>query len=235
MKRALSFTAILTLSILSAGCTPEMPGVEKLSGTGLARSEYFKAYDKMDQREHVTYYKPFSLDDRELPQPVVDAVRGFDSRRLPFTADEEKAFLVTAEEGTNEVQVSYLGKDEYGQTEEFFIISVADIDQNPLASYELADEFDEVGNRMTREQLTGDIPIYQQLRTTDSALLYTYYEEDEKGIATVGTAANELYAYYGGHIYHIGYSFDRDHGEEVREGMLEMAREYILSREFTED
>ncbi|REB05178.1 hypothetical protein DVB69_15550 [Sporosarcina sp. BI001-red] len=228
--------ALILMSSLLFGCSMDQSELKKERGTGLAYSEYFKGYDGLDEREDVTYYKPVQLDeaDTSLPEVVRSRVHELNPDKLPFNVDEEKAYLVTSKDKDgklrNQVQISYIGKDEYEQPEAFLIISITDSDKDPLASFAGTDKVDTVGNEFKKEQLTEDVPIYQQILTTDSALIYKYYEETEKGIATVGTSANEFYTYYKGHIYHIGYWIDRDKKDEnMQETMLQLVREYILS------
>src|SRR5690606_27751736 len=101
----------------------------------------------------------------------------------------------------------------------------------PLEGHEISDKMDWVGNELKKQHLTGDLPIYQQVLTTNSALLYRYYEYDEADnkITVIGTAANEFYAYYDGYIYHVGYLIDREKNDEkMQEKMLQLTREYIL-------
>ncbi|MBM7607498.1 hypothetical protein JOD29_000735 [Lysinibacillus composti] len=154
---------------------------------------------------------------------------------MPFEVDEEKAYLVTFEdeegEVKNQVQLSYLSKSEYDKVDNFFIISVTEVNENPLEGYILSDEYDTVGNKLKKEMLTEDLPIFQQVITTNSALLYRYYEYDEAKdqVGVVGTSANEIYSYYNGYVYHIGYNIDRKKNtDKVQEEMLKITRDYIL-------
>ena len=94
--------------------------------------------------------------------------------------------------------------------------SSTEAELNPLEKYTNSDEFDTVGNELKKEFLKEDVPIYQQVITTDSALLYSYYDYDEaeNSVITVGTTANEMYTYYNGYVYHIGYLIDREKNNE---------------------
>ncbi len=109
-----------------------------------------------------------------------------------------KSYFVTSKskegKGISQVQVSYLGNNEYGNTDEFFIISVTESDRNPLEGHDTSDEVDSVGNKLKKESLTGDLSIYQQVITTNGALLYRYYNYDEvdKKIEVVGTSAKRV-------------------------------------------
>lgn len=230
------------MSSILLGCSIDKSKLVKVKGTSLTYSEYFKAYDDLDERKNVTYYKPFLINEAEssLPDQVRNTMNKLDPDKLPFKVDEAKAYLVTSKDKDgkvkNQIQLSYLSKDEYEQTDNFFIISVTESDENPLELYDKTDEFDTVGNKLKKEELTEGLPIYQQVLTTNGALLYKYYDEDGKGIATVGTTANEFYAYYDGHIYHIGYLIDKEkNDEEMQEKMLQLVREYIIASKFSRD
>ncbi|QUW22676.1 hypothetical protein JSQ81_03585 [Sporosarcina sp. Marseille-Q4063] len=235
------FLLIFIGSILF-GCSIDKSKLVKVKGTDLTYSEYFKAYDYLDERKNVAYYKPFLINEAEssLPDQVKNTMNNLDPNKLPFKVDEAKAFLVTSKDKDgkvqNQIQLSYLSKDEYEQTDHFFIISVTESDENPLELYDKTDEFDTVGNKLKKEDLTENLPIYQQVLSTNGALLYRYYDENEKGVATVGTAANEFYAYYDGHIYHIGYLIDTEKNDEkMQEKMLQLVREYIITSKFPSD
>ena len=228
---------IIFISSILLGCSFNKTDFEEVKGVGLTYSEYFKTYDGLDERQNIKYYKPVPIDEVEssLSEQVKKAINTIDSNRLPFTVDDEKAYLITSKDENgkikSQVQLSYLSKPEYDEVDDFFIISVTEVDENPLKRYDISDKYDSVGNELKEEILTEDLPIYQQVITTDSALLYTYYDYDEtkNSIVTVGTAANEFYAYYNGYIYHIGYLIDKEkNNEEMQDKMLHLTREYIL-------
>ncbi|AUD13822.1 hypothetical protein CW734_09440 [Planococcus sp. MB-3u-03] len=70
--------------------------------------------------------------------------------------------------------------------------------------------------------------------TTNSALLYRYYEYDaeEEQLNVVGTAANEFYSYHDGFVYHIGYLIERKRNtEQVQDNMLNLTRTIILGKD----
>lgn len=231
--------SLILMSLILLGCSTDKSELVKVKGTDLTYSEYFKTYDALDERENVTYYKPFLINEAEssLPDQVINTMNKFNPDKLPFKVDEEKAYLVTSKDNDGkvkkQVQLSYLSKDEYEQIDDFFIISVTEADKNPLELYDLKDEVDSVGNKLIKEQLTENLPIYQQVLTTNSALVYRFYDEHEKGIATVATAANEFYAYFDGQIYHIGYLIDNDKNDEkMQQKMLQLVSEYIIASEF---
>jgi hypothetical protein len=229
---------IIFICSLLVGCSVNPTNLEKVKGDSLTFSEYFHAYDGLDKRKNNKFYKPLSMDEEQLsylPDEMKKVVHPIDLDRLPFKVNEEKVYFVTSnsKEGKvmNQVQVSYLSNNEYGNTVEFFIISVTESDRNPLEGLDISDEVDSVGNKLKKGGLTENLPIYQQILTTNGALLYRYYDYDEadKKIVNVATAANEFYAYYNGYIYHIGYLIEREkNDEEMQEKMLRLTREYIL-------
>ncbi len=229
---------IILMSFLLMACTVDQSQLEKVKGNSLTYSEYFKHYDRLDERENLQFYKPVSLDQvilSELPNEMENMFKVIDTKVLPFEVDEEEVYFMTSKnnEGTeiNQVQVSYLGKNEYDSVDDFFILSITEANQNPLLAYDIADEVDSTGNQLTKESLSEDLPIYHQNLTTDSALLYRYYDYDEKNkkVSTVGTAANELYAYYNGYIYHVGYLIgDEKNDANLANEMLQIFKDYIL-------
>ncbi|WP_138420746.1 hypothetical protein [Aquibacillus sediminis] len=228
---------LFVISLLLLGCSNKHTNLEEVEGDGLTYSEYFKPYDRLDERENMTYYKPLPIDEIEssLQGQIKKTVNKIDSESLPFKVEEEKAYHVTSknEDGTarNQIQLSYLSKSDYDRVDDFLIITVTEAEQTPLEENDISNEYDSVGNKLKKEILTEDIPIYQQVITTNSALVYSYYDYDEteNRIATVATAANEMYAYYNGYIYHIGYLIDKEkNNEKMQEDMLQLTREYIL-------
>ncbi|WP_404427778.1 hypothetical protein LG296_07115 [Ureibacillus chungkukjangi] len=227
-------TLCFVICSLLWGCSNNITDLEEIKGSGLTYSEFFKELDKLDERENVTYYKP-------VPISEMDSINTFknveiiSTENLPFEVDEEMAYLVTSEDSNgndiNQIQFSYLNKSEYESVEEFFIISITEARENPIENNRIFDEVDLVGNELRKDLLTEDIPIYQQIITTDSAMLYRYYNYDKNknSIDTVGTAANEFYTYYNGYVYHIGYLIDKDRNtKEMQEHMLRITRDLIL-------
>ncbi|MFJ8235716.1 hypothetical protein ACIQ34_08205 [Ureibacillus sp. NPDC094379] len=228
----------LMITSLLFGCSNNEGGLEKVKGVDVTYSEFFKTFDGLDERSNITYYKPLPIEkiDSTFPEQVGKDVKILDSKLLPIEIDEEKAFLVTFEdeegEMKNQVQLSYLSKSEYDRVDNFFIISITEVDENPLEGYNLSDQYDTVGNKLKKEMLTEDLPIFQQVITSNSALLYRYYEYDEAKdqVGVVGTTANEIYSYNNGYVYHIGYLIDRKiNTDKVQEEMLKITRDYILS------
>ncbi|WP_172372264.1 hypothetical protein [Sporosarcina jiandibaonis] len=239
MKKVLP---IIFISSILFGCSGNETNLEKVKGNSFTYSEYFHEYDGLDERENIQYYKPLSLNEVQsfsLPDEMKKVVNTIDQNRLPFKVDEEEFYFVTSKskEGKEirQGQVSYFERDEYGNIDEFFIISITESDRNPLENQDISTKVDSVGNKLKKERLRENLSIYQQVLTTDSALLYRFYDYDEdlKKVTVVATAANEFYAYYNGYIYHVGYLIDREKiDEEMQEKMLQLAREYILGSSF---
>ncbi|MDQ0230199.1 hypothetical protein J2S19_001451 [Metabacillus malikii] len=192
----------------------------------------------MDMRKNLRFYKPFSIDTivANLLEPLTKSINLLDTAKLPFEVDEEQAYLITSkdENGSikHQLQLSYLSKTEYDDIGNFYIVSITEVDENPLKGHQILEKRDSIGNELKTYNLTNTLPIYQQIITTNSALLYKYYDYDidNKKVVTVGTSANELYTYYNGAIYHIGYSInDEKANPEFHNEMLQLTREFILA------
>lgn len=229
-----------TISLVLAGCNNKEADFVKVKGDGLTYSEYFKSVDELDTRGNVTYYKPLSIDEflTAAPDSLITEIQPLDSEKLPFEPNEQSVFLVTSEDKKsnvqNQAQITYLSSDVYEQAEEFFIISVTDVKENPLEKYDFSREKqDTLGNELIREVLIEDIPIFHQVQTTNGSLVYTYYHynKDKNKVATVGTSANELYTYYKGRIYHAGYQLSNEtNTEKSHEQILQLFREFVLGQ-----
>lgn len=233
---------IFTMSMLLTGCNNEETGFVEIKGDGLTYSEFFKSVDELDTRENVTYFKPLFIDEfmKVTPNSLENEIHPIDSVKLPFEPNEQSIFLVTSEDKKsnvqNQVQFTYLSKDVYEQAEEFLVISVTDVEKNPLEKYDFSKEKqDTLGNEFRREVLIGDIPIFHQMKTTNGSLVYTYYQynKDKNEIATVATSANELYTFYKGRIYHAGYQLKNENNtEKSREEILNLFREFVLGHKY---
>ncbi|WP_391203518.1 hypothetical protein [Psychrobacillus sp. L4] len=230
---------LLVITMMSGCINKEVgPVLTKVKGDGLTYSEYFKMVDELDKRENITYYKPLPIAEmmQVAPDSIKNALHPIDSKKVPFEVNEQLAYLVTSKDKKgnlqNQVQFTYSHKNEYAQTDEFFILSVTELDENPLEKYDFSkQQIDTVGNELRKEVLTDGIPIFHQVITTNSALIYGYYsyDEKEKRVLTVGTKANELYGYYNGYLYHVGYYLMKDKNTiEVQDAILQLTREFIL-------
>ncbi|MBU0904611.1 MAG: hypothetical protein KKF57_05425 [Firmicutes bacterium] len=230
--------SIFTMSVMLLGCTNKEAGLVEVQGDGLTYSEYFKSVDELDTRENVTYFKPLLIDDfmNVAPDSLENEIHPIDSVKLIFEPNEQSVYLVTSEHKKsnvqNQAQFTYLSKDSYEQAEEFFIISVTDVKENPLEKYDFSKEKqDTLGNELRREVLIEDTPIFHQVKTTNGSLVYTYYQynKDKNEIATVATSANELYTYYKGRTYHAGYQLTNENNtEKAREEILNLFRAFVL-------
>lgn len=230
---------LIIMIFMVIGCTSKEDEafLEKVKGTGFAYSEYFKSVDQQDERKNITYYTPLPIDEmlNIASNPIKNSIHPIDLEKLPFEVNEQKAYVVTSEveneNRQNQVQLTYIHTDEYDQTEDFYIITVTELDENPLDKYDFSkQQTDTVGNELRKEILKDDIPIFHQVITTDGALAYRYYSYDEKNkqVSTVVTLANELYTYYNGYLYHVGYVTENQNTKEVQEEIFQLTKEFIL-------
>ena len=232
--------SIFTISMLLTGCNNKEIGFVEVHGDGMTYSEYFKSIDELDTRENITYYKPLSIAEfmTVAPDSLKNEIHPIDSEKLPFKPNEQSVFLVTSEDKKsnvqNQAQFTYLNSNEYELTEEFLVISVTNVEKNPLEKYNFPKEKqDTVGNELRREVLIDDTPIYHQVKTTNGSLVYTYYQyiKDKNTVATVATSANELYTFYNGRIFHAGYQLTKENNtEKSREEILQLFREFVLGQ-----
>ena len=232
--------SIFTVSMMLTACNSEETGLVEVRGNGLTYSEIFKSVDELDTRENVTYFKPLLIDQfmNVAPESLENEIHLIDSVKLPFEVNEQSVYLVTSEDKKsnvqNQVQFTYLSKDVYEQAEEFFIISITDVKENPLEKYDFSKgKQDTIGNELRREVLIEDTPIFHQMKTTNGSLVYIYYQynKDKNEIATVTTSANELYTFYKGRIYHAGYQLtNQNNTEKSREKILQLFREFVLGQ-----
>lgn len=226
---------LIIMIFMVIGCTSKEDEtfLKKVNGTGFAYSEYFKSVDQQDERKNITYYTPLSID--EMLKIAPNSIHPINIEKLPFQVNEQTAYVVTSEDANentqNQVQLTYTHTDKYNQTEEFFIITVTELDENPLDKYDFSkQQTDTAGNELRKEILKDDIPIFHQVITTDGALAYRYYLYDEKNkqVSPVVTSANELYTYYNGYLYHVGYVTENKNTKGVQEEILQLTREFIL-------
>ena len=233
---------LIMFCFIMMGCTDKEanPTLEKVKGDGLTYSEYFKSFDKLNTRENITYYQPLSIDEmlNVAPDSIKKALPSIDSKKLPFEVNEQTAYLVTSKDKKgnvqNQVQFTNAHNNEYNQTEAFYILTLTELDENPLDLYDFSRQQTEyAGNELRKEVLTDDVPIFHQVITTDGALAYRHYSFDkmEKCVGTVVTAANELYGYSNGYLYHVGYFLENKNSKEVQDKILQLTRSYILEEE----
>ncbi|WP_407269848.1 hypothetical protein [Radiobacillus sp. PE A8.2] len=205
---------------------------------GFTYSEYFKGVDELDKRTQGTYYKPLDFTSmmQVMPEKMNANVHLQNDEQIPFDVDEKKAFLVTSEDQdgdiVHQVQFTYKGIS----SEQFFIVSMTEVNENPLANYDFTKEdTDSVGNPLLHEELLPGVPLFQIVRTSPSALVYSYYDytAEDNTFFTVGTNANEIYTYYNGYVYHFGYNIKpyKEEVTEVDEDMVQLARKFILGEQ----
>ena len=193
---------------------------QQVEGNGVAYSELFKDYDQQHIRE-LTYFKPVSLteftnaNDVMLPKIIP-----------PF--EEAKAEVLAVNDGMQtELQFTFKTGNSDEQPEQFIVISAAKHFMNPLNNDFIGNlEQDITGNVVVDESLNETTPLIHQIRTTNSSLVYMYftYDEDSNKINVTATAANEMYTYYNGIIYHVGYNIGGDKDEVVS-----YVKEFILT------
>jgi hypothetical protein len=234
------FLLLLVSSLVACTSNENISFLKEVKGTGFTYSQYFKSVDDLDDRKNGSFYQPLSFEEvtKIIPDSMKDSVNLINTNDLPFNVSGEIAYLVKSkDEGGNvqhQVQFTYLNNDSYGNSNEFVIISITEAKENPLTKYDFSDEkYDTVGNELREEIIKDGIPMYNQIITSNSALTYKYYDynEEENLVTIVATAANELYGYYKGHIYHVGYLIDGNkNNEEVQGQMLQLTRDFILGR-----
>lgn len=180
---------------------------QQVKGDGVASSELFKEYDQQHIRQ-LTYFKPVSLatftDANHVKLPKVIS---------PF--EEAKAEVLAVNDGM-QTELQFTFSDD--SNKEYIIISATKHFMNPLNNEFIENlEKDHVGNVVVDESLNETTPLIHQIRTTNGGLVYTYftYDTDTNKINVTATTANELYTYYNGIIYHVGYEVEGDINEVV--------------------
>ena len=193
---------------------------QHVDGDGVAHSELFKEYDQQHLRQ-LTYFKPVSL------AAFTNANHVKLSNIVP-PFEEAKAEVLAVNDGMQtELQFTFKTGNSDEQPEQFIVISAAKHFMNPLNNDFIGNlEQDITGNVVVDESLNETTPLIHQIRTTNSSLVYTYftYDEDSNKINVTATAANEMYTYYNGIIYHVGYNVDGDKDEVVS-----YVKEFILT------
>jgi hypothetical protein len=192
---------------------------DQVDGDGAAYSELFKEFDHQNSRQ-LNYFKPVPLtefinaNDAIIPDIIE-----------PF--DQSNAEVLAVNDGMQtELQFSFRNG------EEFMVISVAKHFMNSLYPDFLEDlTEDAAGNRVEQESLDETTPLIHQIRTKNSAMTYRYFTfDDEKNKMNITqTTANELYTYYNGAIYHVGYNVEGN-PEEV----VSYVKEFILQNNLQE-
>lgn len=209
----------------------------QVRGSGFTHSEYFTQDDRIDQEGNVRYYQPIGGYDsmEEISSAMGNTIHPIQPEKLPFDANVLDVYAVTSKTVNgyqqNQLQFSYLQKSLDSEVNQFAIFTVLNVESNPLENVEFESEtVDTVGNKIKNEGLIDEYPLFHQILTTDSALVYRYYEfdEKEKHVYMVATKANEFYTVYNGYVFHIGYQIDDMNQEEVQERMVDLVREFVL-------
>jgi len=211
-KKFLRFCLLTLATFILSSCNDEF-GLNEIKGNGLTYHEYFKEIDELDRRTDVTYYKPLEIDDiiKHSPESIRKIQQNFNETNWPFQVNKKEGYLISGKnsEGkiNNQIQLSFFNISEYDKVEEFIVVSISELDTNPLTAFHLENDFDFVGNKIKRFELKDDMPIYQQILSSGKAMSYKYYDYNQSNneIVINYTAANELYTYYEGYVYHIGY------------------------------
>lgn len=186
---------------------------------GATSSEMFGHYDDQASRE-LTYYRPISLKEYTALSPIK-----IPENTMPLEQYDSTVIVAESDKGF-ETQFMFHKRDEYKNMANFLVISVSNSDISPFISNDFTKiTEDAVGNSVQRELLTESVYLIHQILTSPSALAYRYYDYDEVTdlISVNVTSANELYTYYKGNIYHIGY----DLGQPIDE-VVAFVKEFIL-------
>lgn len=234
---------ILLSNLISINRTPPKHQAShvlaKVKGADVVASEAFKDVDHLDQRKHGVFYKPISFNAmlQVAPKSMLQVMHPFSDKKLSFIPNIQEAYLVTSkrDDGSvqHEVQFTYGKADSPGGIpSHFYIISITEVKKNPLNIFAKGaiGSKDAVGNLLLKQTLINHIPIYQQVITTPSALVYSFYSYSKKDnkIISVSTRANELYTYYKGYVIHVGYTGDAKDNKKLRIKMLNLTKQFIL-------
>ncbi|WP_277584250.1 hypothetical protein [Psychrobacillus antarcticus] len=206
-----------SLPLTNSSLPESLVEIEGLGGA--TSSEMFGHYDDQANRE-LTYYRPVDLKEYASSFPIK-----LPETPMPFEQYDSTVIIVESDKGF-ETQFMFDKRDEYKAITEFIIISVSNTDMNPFIGNDFTQlKEDGVGNPVQMESLTESIYLMHQIRTSPNALAYRYYNYDEMSnlISVNVTSANELYTYYKGNIYHIGYDVDQPIDEVVA-----FVKEFIL-------
>lgn len=206
-----------SLPLTNSSLPENLVEIEGLGGA--TSSELFGHYDDQANRE-LTYYRPIDLEEYASLSPIK-----IPQTTMPLEQYDSAVIIVESDRGF-ETQFMFDKRDEYKNTTEFLVISVSNNDMDPF----IANDFtkiteDGVGNPVQMESLNDSVYLMHQIRTLPTALEYRYYDYDEVTdlISVYVTSANELYTYYKGNIYHIGYDLDQPIDEVVA-----FVKEFIL-------
>ncbi|MDP5275356.1 hypothetical protein [Chengkuizengella axinellae] len=237
-KLTMNVLLLLLITLVVIGCSNKQETLLEVHGTDFTYSEYFKDVDLLDKRKSGAYYQPLPFEDMMsyIPDSMKNNINLIDKQNIPFEINEETAYLVTSKDIDgklqHQVQYTYLHNSSYGRPKEFLIISVTEIDENPLAKYDSSKEKHDIfGNEIIKADLINGYPIFHKVTSTNGGLVYKYYgyNKEENRVSITVTSANELYSYYNGHVYHVGYLINGNkYNKEIQEQILALTRDFIL-------
>ncbi|MEY9977990.1 hypothetical protein [Lysinibacillus sp. RC79] len=213
----------------------------EVKGTVVTYSQYFQIADRLNDRKNPKFYEPVKGFEamREVATVMGNNVHPIDPKKLPFKANIQEVYAVTSEMTNgrlqNQMQFTYLQKALNGEDQQFAIFTVTNVDSNPLVNYDITHDIsDFLGNTIKNEGLIGENPLFHQIATPDNGRLsYFYYDFDikNKKVRLTSTLANELYTYYNGYVFHIGYQIEHADQEDMQKKMIELVKEFILGND----
>jgi len=175
----------------------------------------------------------------EVASAMGNTIHPIHPEKLPFKANVQEVYAVSSKmpDGRlqNQLQFTYLQKSLNGDDQQFAIFTVTNVDSNPLVNYDfMQDTVDLLGNRIKNEGLIGDSPLFHQIITPDNgSMSYFYYDFDitNKQVRPTSTVANELYTYYNGYVFHIGYQIENANQKDTQQKMIELVKEFIIGND----
>jgi len=211
-------------------------GAGTVKGAGFANSEIYQSV--MDEKS-ISYYKPLDMKEGlpPLPEPWQSKIKTVDTTKLPFHVGQERAYLVTFQHGQlktlhHQIQLTYLkDKDEYGRYgNEFFIIRMTEVAQDPFANLKRVKDIDLFGNKLEQGYILEGVPYYHHIIQTNSAYTYQYYgyDDEKQRVNMTVTNANEINFYMDGIHYQIAYQVDGNRvNRKVEEQMVALAKAFV--------
>jgi hypothetical protein len=213
----------------------------KVKGSDVTYNQYFQVADQLNNRKNLEFYEPVKGFEamREVASAMGNNVHPIDPKKLPFKANIQEVYAVTSEmingRLQNQLQFTYSQKALNGEDQQFAIFTVTNVESNPLANYDNThDRIDFAGNTIKNEGLIGESPLFHQDITKEKGgLTYSYYNFDVKNnqVRLAVTLANELYTYYNGYVFHVGYRLEHADQEDMQKKMIELLKEFILGND----
>ncbi|MGE8003809.1 hypothetical protein [Lysinibacillus sp. NPDC093216] len=213
----------------------------EVKGSMVTYSQYFQTADRLNDRKNPKFYEPVKGFEamQEVATVLGNNVHPIDPKKLPFKANIQEVYAVTSEMTNgrlqNQLQFTYLQKALSGKDQQFAIFTVTNVDSNPLANYDITHDIsDFLGNTIKNEGLIGESPLFHPIATPGSGRLsYFYYDFDikNKKVRLTSNEANELYTYYNGYVFHVGYQLEHADQEDMQKKMIELVKEFILGND----